>query len=280
MISAKIILDSVNAVGNRLITYELTYPRFIHSEFMTHRMLSKNAASSRAIPISKMVDMVKANPAEIVWWGKNQSGMQAKEELSQSDRNRAEVLWNEAQETIISYVEQLQGLNVHKQISNRLLEPFSNITVICTGTEWANFFALRCHEDAQPEIRELAFHMLREYYDSIPHEVYTGSWHCPYILDEEVSLPGELKLKISAARCARVSYLTHDGVRSHEKDLELYERLLSSGHMSPFEHVACSYPGLISGNFKGWKQFRKKFETECRTEFPSKEQVTEYFQNK
>lgn len=277
MISTKIILDSVNSVGNRLTTFELTYPRFIHSEFMTHRVLSKNAASSRAIPIEKMIQKVEENPAAVVWWGKNQSGMQAKEELHGTVQQDCINQWNMAREGCIEKARTMYNLGLHKQIVNRILEPFMNITVICTGTEWSNFFALRCHEDAQPEIRELAFHMLRDYYDHSPTELFTGHWHTPYILQEEEDLDEELKLKISAARCARVSYLTHDGKRSHEKDLELFDRLLSSGHMSPFEHVACAFPGIDSGNFKGWKQYRKKFSTENRTEIPSREEVERYF---
>lgn len=282
MIKTKIILDSVSEVGDRLTTFELTYPRFVHAEFMTHRSFSRNAASSRAIPIEKMIQKVQENPAEIVWWGKNQSGMQAKEELPQQTIDECEQMWMGAQENAIDFVEELSRYGLHKQITNRLLEPFMNITVICTGTDWNNFFALRCHPDAQPEIRELAFHMLRDYYNSNPQVLKMEEWHTPYLTDEEQALDKDIKIKVSIAKCARVSYLTHDGTRSYEKDLELYDRLYSSGHMSPMEHVATPNPGIVgySGNFKGWIQFRKTLQNEVRTKIPTKEEVEEYFNDK
>jgi thymidylate synthase ThyX len=282
MIKTKIILDSISEAGNRLTTFELTYPRFIHAEFMTHRSFSRNAASSRAIPIEKMIQKVEGNPAQIVWWGKNQSGMQAKEELEGEALLTVQELWHDAQGQAIKYASHLAEYGLHKQISNRLLEPFMNITVICTGTDWNNFFALRCHPDAQPEIQRLAFCMLRDYYNSTPQIVSFGEWHTPYLTDEEKSLDVETRIKVSVAKCARVSYLTHDGTRSYEKDLELYERLYSSGHMSPMEHVATPSPGGLgySGNFKGWTQYRKRLANEVRTTIPTREEVEEYFNAK
>ncbi len=279
MIKTKIILDSITEAGDRLTTFELTYPRFIHAEFQTHRMLSRNAASSRAIPIEKMIQKVQENPAEIIWWGKNQSGMQAREELDFDAKQRAVTEWVSHEEATIESVQWLSDIGLHKQISNRLLEPFMNITVICTGTDWNNFFALRCHEDAQPEIRELAFQMLRDYYASTPKVLKTGEWHTPYLTSEEENLDKETRIKVSVAKCARVSYLTHDGTRSYEKDLELYDRLLSSGHMSPMEHVATPAPHVVgySGNFKGWIQYRKTLQNEVRTVIPSREEVEKYF---
>jgi thymidylate synthase ThyX len=83
MISAKIIADSISEseYGDRITTFELEYPRFIHGELMTHRLFSRNAASSRAIPINKMMDQVLTAPAMPVEWGLNKSGMQAEEML-------------------------------------------------------------------------------------------------------------------------------------------------------------------------------------------------------
>lgn len=281
MIETKIILDSISKSGSRLITYELKYPRFVHSEFMTHREHTKNASSSRAIPIEKMIDKIKEDPALIVYWGKNQSGMQAKEELDEKSSKLCEFIWNTACKTMIGFVELLSKIGLHKQIANRLLEPFMNITVICTATNWSNFFALRCDEDAQPEIRRLAFCMLRDYYSSTPTTLDMGEWHLPYLTEEENKLPLELKQKISVAKSARVSYLTHSGDRDYNKDLELYDRLLEGGHMSPFEHVATPSidPTVKSGNFTGWRQYRKIIGNDIRLEIPTIEEVDAYFKS-
>lgn len=281
MIKTKIILDSISEKGARLTTFELTFPRFVLAEFNTHRMLSRNAASSRAIPIEKMIKKVQENPAEIVWWGKNQSGMQAKEELTDIDAIEAEETWDMAKESAIKSVRYLEALNLHKQISNRLLEPFMNVTVICTATDWDNFFALRCHEDAQPEIRKLAFSMLRDYYNSTPTMLGRGEWHTPYLTDDEVDLDIETRIKVSVAKCARVSYTSPSINRDYSKELELFDRLYKSGHVSPMEHIAtpAEFPDYRSGNFKGWVQYRKTLEDECRTwdQVPSKEEVERYF---
>jgi thymidylate synthase ThyX len=273
--SARILLDSVSEAGARLTTMEVRYPRFIHSEMMTHRMLSKNSASSRAVPIRKMIAAVRDEPAMPVWWGRNQSGMQAFEQLDAEARERAMQEWQLALEDALKHAEVLasKDIDLHKQLVNRLLEPFAWITVIVTGTEWSNFFTQRCHPDAQPEIKHLAEMMLAAYRQSRPTTVQQGAWHLPLIFDEERSLPDELLCKLSVARCARVSYLTHDGQRDHEKDLELFERLLgggANGHWSPFEHVATPLadPQAHSGNFRGWEQFRKRFVQENVTTFP------------
>lgn len=278
MIRTKIILDSISEYGKRLITYELTYPRFIHAEFMTHRVFSRNAASSRAIPIEKMIKKVEEDPAQVVWWGKNQSGMQAKEELGVFAIALCKENWDVHKNNTIKMVKELSDIGLHKQIANRLLEPFMNITVICTGTEWDNFFRLRAHKDAQPEFQKLAFSMLKDYYESTPSLVNHGEWHMPYLTIEEQELDLELKKKISVAKCARVSYLTHDGTRDYTKDLELYERLQSSGHFSPFEHVAtpAATNAICYSNFKGWLQFREYINNDVG-KIPSYDEVLEYF---
>jgi thymidylate synthase ThyX len=159
------------------------------------------------------------------------------------------------------------------------LEPFAWITVILTATEWANFFAQRTHEDAQPELKHIAELMLEAYRAARPAPLQMGEWHTPLILpDEEATLPLELRLKISVARCARVSYLSHFGTRDHEKDVELYERLLgggANGHWSPFEHVATPLQSSdeTSGNFRGWKQYRKLFPQENVLTLPDDAQL-------
>ncbi|HEY0615646.1 MAG TPA: FAD-dependent thymidylate synthase [Candidatus Elarobacter sp.] len=268
--SARVLLDSVSPAGVRLTTMEVRYPRFIHSEFLTHRVFSRNAGSSRAVPIRKMIDAVREDPALPLWWGRNQSGMQAREQIGDDARAQAESEWRRALEDALGHAETLASseINLHKQLVNRILEPFAWITVIVTATEWSNFFAQRTHEDAQPEIKHIADLMLEEYRASEPVVLGLGEWHTPLILaDERHALPVELRQKISVARCARVSYLSHFGTRDHAKDLELYERLVgggANGHWSPFEHVATplASASACSGNFRGWEQYRKRFAQE------------------
>ena len=283
MISAKIIADSI-ANNVRLTTMELNYPRFIHSEFMTHRMFSRNASSSRAIPIEKMIASTEASPAVPIHWGKNQPGMQAGEEIKYIAT--AKYRWTLAAEQAIIYAAKLNSMKLHKQVVNRLLEPFQYIKVIVTATEWDNFFRLRLHRDAQPEIVALASSMKKAMDDNIPRKLDKDeplSWHLPYIsmVDLEFWAVGELStldlIKCSVARCARVSYLNHDASEPIiEKDLELASKLLKDGHMSPFEHQATpmrqdsfnvhaeegithidKYDNLWSGNFRGWLQYRQ-----------------------
>jgi thymidylate synthase ThyX len=243
---------------------EVTYPRFIHAEFMTHRMFSRNAASSRAIPVKKMLERVELDPAMPVFWGKNQSGMQANGELEEPQKSLAQFRWMEARDAALFHAQALLDLGLHKQLVNRILEPFSWITVIVTATEWSNFFALRRHPDAQPELHYVADLMFAAQEDSRP---VAREWHMPYLQPDEDKLPLETQQGVSVARCARVSYLTHDGKREIAKDLELFDRLKNgsgTGHWSPFEHVAKAMNEPIRcGNFIGWSQFRKTFANEC-----------------
>ncbi len=255
---------------------EVRYPRFIHSEMMTHRAFSRNAASSRAIPIKKMIAAVRDEPALPVSWGRNQSGMSAREAVSPAIEALARAEWHAALDDALRHAEQLSdaSIDLHKQLVNRLLEPFAWITVIITATEWANFFTQRCHADAQPEIKHIADLMLAAYRASVPRVVALGAWHLPLVQDDERDLPDDVLCKLSVARCARVSYLTHDGRRDHAKDIELYDRLLgggANGHWSPFEHVAtpAATADTRSANFVGWEQFRKRFPYEHAATFPA-----------
>ncbi len=268
----KILLDSIGPAGNRLTTFECTYQRFIHSEIMTHRVFSRNAASSRAIPIEKMIERVEKDPAMPRHWGKNQAGMQAREELDDLRLDECQSLWLKARDEATRHAWMLASRGLHKQIVNRVLEPFSFITVIITATEYENFFKQRCHPDAQPEIKWVADEMQRLYRESVPYERAAGDWHMPLLCDEDFRNPlpenfkgnaDEYLCKVSVARCARVSYLTHDGKRDIAKDLELYERLATADppHWSPMEHVAMALPTAErSGNFAGWRQLRKTLE--------------------
>jgi thymidylate synthase ThyX len=273
--SARILLDSISPAGVRLVTMEARYARFIHAEMMTHRVFSRNAASSRAIPIKKMISAVREDPALPVFWGKNQSGMAAREAVSDDVRERAQTEWRGALENALASAERLSGseIDLHKQLVNRLLEPFAWITVIITASEWANFFTQRLHPDAQPEIRHIASLMWEAFQAGTPRPVDEGEWHLPLVLEDERSLDPELQRRLSVARCARVSYLTHDGTRDRSKDLELFDRLLeggANGHWSPFEHVATPLRDdrAFSGNFRGWEQFRKRFPGENVAAFP------------
>jgi thymidylate synthase ThyX len=258
---ARVLADSVSPAGIRLTTLEVRFPRFILSEFNTHRVFSRSSASARAVPTKKMLERVLDNAAMPVEWGVNKPGMSASETLTTEQAEEAKAEWLRARDSAVEHVRNLQKYNVHKQVINRILEPFLWHTVIVTATEWANFFSLRLAENAQPEIRVAAQHMRAAMDASKPVPVALSEWHLPLIQDDERSLPIEQLKKVSAARCARVSYLTHDGKRDLEKDIELCERLWSDRHLSPFEHVATpSGNGEFQANFRGWRQMRKELE--------------------
>jgi len=270
-VSAKVIEDSTHN-GKRITTMVLVYQRFIHSEFMTHRMFSRNASSSRAIPVKKMLAQVWSNPAMPVAWGKNQAGMQAKEDLKGFKLKLAKLVWKLAGKSACVFAWALNHIGLHKQLANRLLEPWQYIHVVVTATEWDNFFELRAHPDAQPEIQELAHKMQEAMAQSIPKEVGQWGWHLPFVSEEERLLPLPF-VKLSAARCARVSYLTHEGKKPDlNKDLELFDRLVGSSpmHASPIEHQAYALTSSNeqSGNFVGWKQYRKVYEVEGYRDLP------------
>lgn len=261
--NARVLTDSVSPAGIRLTTLEVRFPRFILSELNTHRVLSKNSASSRAIPTNKMIERVLQNPAMPVEWGVNKPGMSASEALTEEQAGEARAEWLRARDSAVEHVRRLQKYNVHKQVVNRLLEPFMWHTVIISGTEWENFYNLRCSPNAQPEIRVAAELMRDAMRASMPKSVAHGEWHLPLVQDDERDLPIEQLKKISAARCARVSYLTHDGNRNIEKDIELCERLRSDRHLSPFEHVATpSNDSDFHANFRGWIQMRAAIESQ------------------
>jgi thymidylate synthase ThyX len=253
----KVVADSMAPCGVRLTSLEVTYPRFVHSEFMTHRMFSRNAASSRAIPVKKMLERVKTDPVLPVWWGANQAGMQANDELQPESICRARQDWLEGRDKAVETVESLMLVGLHKQIANRVLEPWMWITVLVTATDWDNFFALRLHRAAQPELRHAAGLMQQAMDSSAPKQLKAGEWHLPYVQNDE-GLSGTLAIEVCVGRCARLSYLTHTGTRDPKADRGLHDTLLQSGHMSPFEHAAMALDQNIRfGNFRGWRQYRK-----------------------
>lgn len=270
MIQVRVEADSVNPyTGKRLTTFVATYPRFIHSEVLTHRLMARNSSSSRAIPVATLIKKVEDSPVIPVSWGKNQKGMQADEDVDLPTAQEAQDIWLEAMESAASYARKLADLGIHKQITNRVIEPWMTITTVISGTEWDNFFTLRCDPTAQPEFQALACMMRDEMNDSEP---VMRLCHIPFVTDEELiawfklSLnPWEASLysmKVATGRLARVSYLTHEGIRDPDKDIDLFGRLRNDKHMSPFEHCAVALPALTPnrGCFSDWRQFRQEVE--------------------
>jgi len=264
---AKVIADSLSAGNVRLTTMQLKFPRMVLSEFNTHRMFSRNASSSRAIPVKTLLKRVREEPAMPAKWGKNVKGMQAAQFFEGAELVGVQEDWLKLRDMVADYVEEIfvKKWNLHKQLANRPLETWMHCYVVVTATDWDNFMNLRCHPDAQAEIEAEAQAMRQAMHDSEPKRLEEGEWHLPYVLEEDISVCGgypEPLLKVSCARCARVSYRTHDGSKPNlEGDVELHNMLLSSGHMSPLEHPAKSL-GVGSsetyfGNFKGWLQYRK-----------------------
>lgn len=285
-INAKIIADSINPQGQRITTMLLTYPRMIHAEVMTHRVFSRNSASSRAIPFKKMVQMVEDDPFIPIAWQKSHTGMQGTE--YETDPQRIEFYrkqWVEASHLALNHAETLDDLKVTKQLTNRMLEPYMWHTILVTATEWENFFSLRCPQYRNPDsklvwrsrkefllgecldfspynqfgwfdinesqaeihIQELAECMWDVYNDSTPNPLEYGEWHTPFsdkISYVDLSTKNNItniqddKIKISTARCARLSYMTFDNKIDYEKDIVLHDQLLNSRHFSPFEHCA------------------------------------------
>lgn len=292
-ISAKILADSVSPGGTRMTTMEIEYPRFILAELNTHRMLSKNSASSRAIPVKTMHEHIRNHPATPVHWGKNQPGMQAKVELTDNDLADAKFIWRRAMDDAIHWAWALADrVGLHKQIANRITEPWMTMKTVISGTEWRNFFWLRAHADAQPEIHKLAVAMWDAYNASTPQHLQPGEWHVPYVNTLRDSsgtliytdsngepISAETARIISASCCAQVSYRKNDD--SIEKAQKIFDQLIHSQpcHASPVEHQATPMdepnweygseywdPGIThqsrdgdlwSGNLRGWIQHRK-----------------------
>lgn len=267
--SAKIILDSLSPHGSRLITFEVTFHRFILAEMNTHRAWSRNSASSRAIPVRKQIERVKNDPAIPLSFPAEQPGMQGGKELSGADRLLVTKMWLSARTHAVTAAEQLAARGVHKSVVSRILEPFMWHTAIISSTTSGlhNFFAQRCSPLAQPEMQAVAYAMRDAYDESKPTHLDYDEWHTPYIQPDE-DFDQETAKRVSVARCARVSYLTHDGVRDPAKDLELYDKLVSAQppHYSPLEHVARPLVGHEYahnlGNFWGWRQLRHDYEQE------------------
>lgn len=261
-ITARIIAISIAPNGQLIVSWELEYQRFIHGEFMTHRLFSRNAASSRAIPVATIIDQVRNNPAMPIHFGQNMPGMQAKQELGTFRKKAAKKLWKIAAKAACKVAEAMTRVGLHKQVANRILEPFQTMKTVMTATCMENFFWLRNHEDAQPEIRELARLMWEELQIHLPfaQKLQPGQWHTPYVWsgkhaetgefvyyiygdeskgeDYQIFLTLEQALQVSSSCCAQVSYRKLDDTL--EKAQMVYKRLVDSEpvHASPFEHQA------------------------------------------
>lgn len=293
-ISANVILDSVSPQGIRITTVHMRYPRMIHAELMTHRVFSRNARSSRAVPVKAMIEEIKNDPVIPLYWGKNQAGMQAGEEnnalvvVDGVEYTNVEA-WLKARDEAVKYATAFMHSEYHKQVVNRLLEPFMHIDTLVTSTHWANFFFLRDHGDAEPHFKDLAVVTKQAMDASTPSLIPYGGWHLPYITEDDYDAicfdmgvgseainPREfynVACQISAARCARISYKPFDGDASYKREFERFDSLVNSPvHASPTEHQATPDHCWIEpeeaepadwedfgshGNFWGWKQFRK-----------------------
>lgn len=279
---------------HRLTTIRARFPRIVLAEVNTHRLLSRNSASSRAIPAKKMRERVMTAPFVPDRFPKEHKGMQASEWVEQDDREYEHLVhaWLSARDESVRISERLSSLGISKQLSNRFVEPVMMHEIIVTATEWENFLFLRADAPAQNEIRILAMLILKAMNRSIPCELSPGEWHLPYgdqIEDQRLvdtfgdaanttEALDDFRRKITVARCARVSYLNFQGKDDYQSDLDLYNQLLSSGHWSPFEHVARAMsekeysqyshttPDSVEygwcGNFRGFIQLRKLFSRE------------------
>jgi thymidylate synthase ThyX len=293
--SVKIVADSIAPCGERLISIQAEYPRIILAELNTHRDLSRNSASSRAIPVERMIQRILNNPGKPVHWGKAQKGMQAEQELDEAGKAAAEAWWQESMELAVAQARKGLALGLHKQVVNRVTEPYQHMVTLISSTKWANLLNLRAHKDADPTFQALAYAMLDAIEASTPTALGPGEWHLPYInlddrieamilagettsaLEEKARMGLEILKKVSTGRCARTSYVNQEGVRALADDVALHDRLMGAaaagqpGHWSPFEHVARAEMHKIpSGNFVGFTQYRKMFSHENLTLFPKR----------
>lgn len=284
MTYAKIIADSVSPAGDRITTMEVEIHRFVLAELNTHRVFSRNSASSRAIPVSKQLQRIKENPALPVSWPAEKKGMQGGDELDDDKIAHLRSIWQDSAQGAAYDARYLHDQGLHKSVTNRLLEPFMWHTVVITATAWDNFFKLRLDKMAQPEIRMAAEAMKAIYDESTPEPIGAGEWHTPYLSDiDKRQLEPADWLKVSSARCARVSFLAQSGLRELDEDLRLYNQLTENGHSSPLEHVATPDPDNVDkitvhsridaskaivlalpkyGNMLGWHQLRFSVEAE------------------
>lgn len=289
-ICATVVADSKNLFGCRITTFVVTFPRFILAELNTHRVFSRNSASSRARPLKTVLKDVAEDPFVPIKWMAAHKGMQGSEYVDEETSRKAIEKWLEARDAAIKSALELDQLHVTKQLANRLLEPFMWHEAIVTATDYHNFFALRAHKDSEIHFAALAEAMLIAYNASTPRVLKSGEWHVPFdgrfdesklasLIDQSSSLSAQeqvdtLKIQIACARCARVSYKPFGSEDQYDyaADRKLFQSLVDGGHMSPLEHVARAmssiefqrYPRGMCGNFHGFVQYRKTFDNESR----------------
>lgn len=271
-IRAEILAHSQDiGTGREVVTFLLTYHRFIHAEVMTYRVFNRNAASSRAMPVKKTLWDVWSNPAVPVRFGKSRKGMQDGGPLPAGSARLARFLWLMARYPVLLVCWCLLQVGVHKQFVNRLLEPWSWMTLLVTATQWENFYRQRCHASAQPEIRELAETMLRAHAASVPRMLHVGQWHFPFAMPLEIAAAEadgsdgiEQLLKRCTARSARTSYRNFYGKDDVADDLRLTADLTRDKHWSPFEHC-CQNMGNEKryGALVGYRPYRMCFANEA-----------------
>lgn len=267
---AEILADSVGPKGDRITTVRARYWREIHEELLTHREFGRNSASSRAIPAATFIDQVVNEPFIPLHWGKNEPGMVANAEVD--DREAAERWWLETRDLIVGQARKGLELGLHKQIVNRIMQAWMWTETLITSTSWSNFRGLRVHPDTEPHHCKIATMICQAVDENMPERLQYGDWHLPYVIavDYIDVIGGQLKssdlIKLSVGRCARVSYLTHEGKRDQQKDIALHDRMMVQNplHASPAEHQAQAVEGMTSsGNLRGeWLQYRKTFPNE------------------
>lgn len=284
---AIILNDALNiANGRRITTFLLPrFPKILVQEPGTHRQISsaglpeplvtelnvfdrsisRNSASSRAIPVEKVIDLVRKDPY-IPSWTRNQKGMVGSHDLDRLDQEKATHLWLTLMDQSCQTAQALSELGAAKQDTNRVLDPYMRIPILMTATEWDHFWDLRCSPDVQPDFREIALAMRELYTTHSPKEVDSGEWHINFLDKYDPEAYGLVeRLKVASARAARMSYATHDGVIDVERDITLANSLLDNRHMSPFEHSAvATEKDEWYYNLRGWKSFRWILDKEPR----------------
>lgn len=265
---AKIVAHSVGPHDGPIYSVQARYWRSMHAEVLTHRDFSRSSSSSRAVPVKKMLRQVWREPAGPTHWGANRKGMQATEQLTGWRLRLAKLLWKSASRFAAAHSWAMMKIGLHKQVANRVTEPYQFIHTIITGTTWDNFFALRRHPDAQPEMAAIAEAIHAAMATSKPQRLRAGDWHMPYVTSAEVLTYGvEAALQMSTARCARVSYLTHDNEQPKPvDDFQLHDDLVGSQpmHASPAEHAAEVLPTMERhANLSGFRSYRRAVECQA-----------------
>lgn len=251
-IEAKVVCDSVCAT--RITTMVVTLPKFLVAQFNTHRVFSRNSASSRAIPARKLRQQVLENPYIPSTWPSAQKGMAGGEPLKGRALQSARLQWATAREAALSAHQALEQAGVAKELCNRVLEPWMWTQILVTSTEWDNFFQQRLPgHGAQEEMSRLAMEMKAALDASVPQTLESGEWHLPL-----TSLSGQEGLWQSAARCARISYKRQEVETTLAEDKARHDSLVELRHWSPLEHQAKALldADVSCRNFKGWQQYR------------------------